>query len=64
MVEERQRVVGLEDEGGEEVGSTGVAFVKFATEPGLLTDAMFPYFSISLFLQTDFVLKKVKLSDT
>ena len=49
MVEERQRVVGLEDEGGEEVGSTGVAFVKFATEPGLLTDAMFPYFSISLF---------------
>ena len=63
MVEERQRVVGLEDEGGEEVGSTGVAFVKFATEPGLLTDAMFPYFSISL-LQTDFVLKTVKLSDT
>ena len=45
MVEERQRVVGPEDEGGEEVGSTGVAFVKFATEPGLLTDAMFPYFT-------------------
>ena len=46
MVEERQRVVGQpEEEGGEEVGSTGVAFVKFATEPGLVTDAAtFLYF--------------------